>query len=114
MRTLALELGGDAATLYRSIHDKLFSLPGETLVDPAHDYKGRQISSIAQEKQRNPRLGNDKPLQAFLDTMGGMVLPYAKFIDFVLPGNRAYGVCPDDIPEHLHAYCDRISNSGQG
>ena len=49
--------GGDATTLYRSIHDKLFSLPGETLVYPAHDYEGRCVSSIAQEKQRNPRLG---------------------------------------------------------
>ena len=42
------------------------------------------------------------------------VLPYPKFIDFALPGNRAYGVCPDDIPEHLHEYCDGTSNSGQG
>ena len=106
--------GGDAATLYRSIHDKLFSLPGETLVYPAHDYEGRRVSNIAQEQQRNPRLGDDKQLQAFVDIMGGMDLPYPKFIDFALPGNRACGVCPDDIPEHLQEYCHQISNSRQG
>jgi glyoxylase-like metal-dependent hydrolase (beta-lactamase superfamily II) len=106
--------GGDAATLYRSIHDKLFTLPGETLVYPAHDYEGRYVSSIAQEMQRNPRLGGCKPLQAFVDIMRGMDLPYPKFIDFALPGNRACGVCPDDIPEHLQEYCERISSSRQG
>jgi sulfur dioxygenase len=106
--------GGDAATLYQSIHDKLFSLPGETLVYPAHDYEGRRISSIAKEMQRNPRLGDDRPLEAFVNIMGGMNLPYPKFIDFALPGNRACGVCPDDIPEHLREYCHRISSSRQG
>jgi len=106
--------GGDAATLYQSIHDKLFSLPGETLVYPAHDYEGRRVSSIAQEKQRNPRLGDNKPLQAFVDIMGGMDLPYPKFIDFALPGNRACGMCPDETPEHIQEYCDRISLTRQG
>ncbi len=106
--------GGDAAILYRSIHDKLFTLPGETLVYPAHDYEGRRVSSIAQEKQRNPRLGDGKPLQTFMDIMGGLDLPYPKFIDFALPGNRACGVCPGNIPEHLQEYCNWISNSRQG
>ncbi len=106
--------GGDAATLYHSIHDKLFVLPGETLVYPAHDYEGRRVSSIAQEKQRNPRLGGGKPMQVFVDIMDDMDLPYPKFIDYALPGNRACGVCPDDIPEHLHEYCERASNSRQG
>ena len=56
---------GDATALYRSVHDKLFSLPDDTLVYPAHDYKGRRVSTIAQEKQRNPRLGNERPLSEF-------------------------------------------------
>jgi hypothetical protein len=92
----------------------LFTLPGETLVYPAHDYEGRCVSSIAKEKQRNPRLGDGKPLQVFMDIMGSMDLPYPKFIDFALPGNRACGVCPEDIPEHLQEYCQQISNSRQG
>jgi sulfur dioxygenase len=105
---------GDATTLYRSIHDKLFSLPDETLVYPAHDYEGRFVSSIVQEKKRIPRLGNDKPLQEFVDIMESLDLPYPKFIVFALPGNGACGVCPDDIPEHLQEYCEQITDSRQG
>jgi glyoxylase-like metal-dependent hydrolase (beta-lactamase superfamily II) len=97
---------GDAATLYKSIHEKLFSLPGETLVYPGHDYEGRQISTIQQEKQRNPRLGNNKPLEEFVEIMDTMDLPYPKKIDFAVPGNEDCGVCPDNVPEELRAPCD--------
>ena len=97
---------GDAATLYKSIHDKLFSLPGETLVYPGHDYEGRQLSSIQQEKQRNPRLGNDRPLDEFVTIMDGLELPYPKKIDFAVPGNEDCGVCPDNVPEELRAPCE--------
>ena len=48
---------GDARTLYESVTHKLFTLPDEHLIYPAHDYQGRRVSSIGQEKQRNPRLG---------------------------------------------------------
>ena len=97
---------GDAATLYKSIHEKLFSLPGETLVYPGHDYEGRQISTIQQEKQRNPRLGNNKPVEEFVEIMDTMDLPYPKKIDFAVPGNEDCGVCPDNVPEELRAPCD--------
>ena len=97
---------GDAATLYRSIHEKLFSLPGETLVYPGHDYEGRQITTIQQEKQRNPRLGNNKPLDEFVKIMDTMDLPYPKKIDFAVPGNENCGVCPDNVPEELRAPCE--------
>lgn len=105
---------GDAAVLYRSIHEKLFSLPEDTLVYPAHDYEGRRISSIAQEKTRNPRLGDGKPLDAFVKIMEEMDLPYPKFIDFALPGNHQCGVCPPEVPDHLQQYCDQIGESRQG
>jgi glyoxylase-like metal-dependent hydrolase (beta-lactamase superfamily II) len=48
---------GDAATLYASVTGKLFSLADEYLVYPGHDYQERRVSSIGQEKRRNPRLG---------------------------------------------------------
>ena len=41
---------GDADALYKSVHEKLFSLPDDTLVYPAHDYKGRRVSSVTQRK----------------------------------------------------------------
>jgi hypothetical protein len=105
---------GDAKTLYQSIHRKLFSLENDTLVYPGHDYEGRRVSSIGQEKTRNPRLGNDTSLEAFVDIMDRMNLPYPKFIDFALPGNRQCGVCPPGVPDSLQQYCHEIGESPQG
>lgn len=90
---------GDARTLYRSIHDKFFTLPDETLIYPCHDYEGRFVSTIAQEKRRNPRLGGDKPLEEFVAIMESMDLPYPRKIDFAVPGNEGCGTCPESIPE---------------
>lgn len=99
--------GGDAATLHRSIHDKLFSLPDETLVYPCHDYDGRFVSSIAQEKARNPRLKDNNPLDAFVALMNGLDLPYPKKMDFAVPGNQQCGRCPDNVPEEFQGPCER-------
>lgn len=98
---------GDAATLYRSIHDKFFSLPDETLVYPCHDYEGRFVSTIAQEKQRNPRLGNNKSLEEFVAIMDSLDLPYPRKIDFAVPGNEQCGLCPANVPEQYRKPCER-------
>ncbi|MGS1012994.1 MBL fold metallo-hydrolase [Rhodanobacter sp. UC4450_H17] len=105
---------GDADALFRSVREKLFVLPGETLVYPAHDYQGRYVSSVAQEQSRNPRLGGDRTLDEFRAIMAGLNLPYPKFIDHAVPGNRQCGVCPQDLPEHLREYCAKIAHSPQG
>ena len=105
---------GDADTLYRSVTGKLFSLPDETLVYPCHDYQGRHVSSIAQEKARNPRLGQGKSLEEFREIMANLKLAYPKFIDHAVPGNRRCGVCPDDLDEALKKYCDQMTASPQG
>ena len=105
---------GDADALYKSVTEKLFSLPDDTLVYPAHDYQDRRISSIAQEKKRNPRLGRQKTLEEFREIMANLNLPYPKFIDFAVPGNRQCGVCPDDLPENLAKYCNQMTESPQG
>lgn len=105
---------GDSDTLYRSVREKLFTLPDATLVYPGHDYQGRRVSSIAQERQRNPRLGGERSMEEFRRIMAELKLPYPKFIDFAVPGNRECGVCPDGIPEDLHEYCSSMSESLQG
>jgi len=105
---------GNAAELYRSVTGKLFSLPDEQLVYPGHDYQQRWVSSIGQEKARNPRLGNARSLQAFEQIMAGLNLPYPKFIDHAVPGNRQCGVCPEDLPEQMQAYCGKMTESPQG
>lgn len=96
---------GDAGELYNSIHNKFFSLPGETLVYPGHDYEGRHLSSIAQEKARNPRLGKGREKEAFVALMDNLDLPYPRKIDFAVPGNEACGSCPENIPEQFRGPC---------
>ncbi|MDP1716752.1 MAG: MBL fold metallo-hydrolase, partial [Burkholderiales bacterium] len=105
---------GDAALLYRSVHDKLFTLPDNTLVYPAHDYKERRVSTIAQERQRNPRLGGGRSLAEFIAIMQALKLPYPKFIDHAVPGNKQCGVCPEDLPEKLKEYCELMQFTPQG
>jgi len=102
---------GSAADLYNSVHNKLFSLPGETLVYPAHDYEGRFVSSIGQEKTRNPRLGSQRPKEDFIALMDSLDLPYPRKIDFAVPGNEACGECPDNVPDEFRGPC---SASDQG
>jgi glyoxylase-like metal-dependent hydrolase (beta-lactamase superfamily II) len=105
---------GDAGALYASVTGKLFALADECLVYPGHDYQNRRVSSIGQEKLRNPRLGGGKSREEFERIMASLDLPYPKFIDFAVPGNRQCGVCPDDVPEQMKAYCGRMTESRQG
>ena len=81
--------GGSAETLFRSVHEKLFSLPPETVVYPAHDYKGQTSSTIGAEKATNPRLTQSLP--DFVKTMARLGLPYPKKIDASLPANLMCG-----------------------
>ena len=105
---------GDAARLYRSVHDKLFALPDDTLVYPAHDYSERRVSTIAQERRRNPHLGGGRSLAEFVAIMQALKLPYPKFIDYAVPGNKQCGVCPEDLPEKLKEYCELMQFTPQG
>lgn len=82
---------GDAATLYRSVHDKIFSLPADTLVYPGHDYQQRHVSSVGQERERNPRLGGGKTLEEFVAIMAALNLPRPRKMDVAVPANRECG-----------------------
>jgi sulfur dioxygenase len=92
---------GDSRALYRSIHEKVFSLPDDTLVYPAHDYQHRHVSTVAQERERNPRLGAGKTLEEFVDIMANLKLAYPKKIDIAVPANLRCGDCPSEAPEQL-------------
>jgi glyoxylase-like metal-dependent hydrolase (beta-lactamase superfamily II) len=82
---------GDAATLYRSVHDKLFALADDTLVYPGHDYQQRRVSSVGQERARNPRLGGGKTIEEFVAIMDGLNLPRPRKMDVAVPANRKCG-----------------------
>jgi glyoxylase-like metal-dependent hydrolase (beta-lactamase superfamily II) len=99
---------GDSSTLFHSVRDKLFTLPDETLVYPAHDYKDRRVSSIGQEKERNPRLGMDKSEAEFIEVMSNLDLPYPRKIDFAVPGNEQCGKCPPNVPPEFQGPCQRF------
>ncbi|WP_313088835.1 MBL fold metallo-hydrolase [Pseudomonas sp.] len=105
---------GDTEALFHSVRDKLFTLPDDTLVYPGHDYQGRHVSTIGQEKQRNPRLGEQLSLEQFKAIMAGLDLPYPRFIDHAVPGNRQCGVCPPDLSAQLRQYCEQVEQSPQG
>ncbi len=87
---------GSAAKLFHSITSKLFKLPDSCIVYPAHDYNGRMSSSIAEEKQLNPRIGGDANEVDFTGFMENMRLPHPKKLDIAVPANLEAGRPKDD------------------
>ncbi len=82
---------GDALQQYDSIFGKLLKLPEETLVYPAHDYKGTTVSSIGEEKRFNPRLQVESSAQ-YIDIMNNLKLSPPKMIDIAVPANLKCGL----------------------
>ena len=86
---------GSAKKLYHSITAKLFNLPDSCLVYPAHDYQGRTVSTIGEEKAFNVRVGDGANETDFIEFMQAMRLPHPKLIDEAVPANLRSG-CPED------------------
>lgn len=82
--------GGDAGTLYDTVTQKLFTLPDETLVYPAHDYKGRTVSTIGEEKRLNPRF-SDRTREQFITIMSNLNLAFPKKMNEAIPANEYCG-----------------------
>jgi sulfur dioxygenase len=82
---------GDARQLHASITGKLFTLPDATLVYPGHDYRGRTVSTIGEEKRHNPRLAG-KSVEEFVAIMEGLGLPPPRKMAVAVPANQACGI----------------------
>jgi rhodanese-related sulfurtransferase len=82
---------GNAHTLWRSITEQLFSLPDSCLLYPGHDYTGRTVSSVVEEKAFNARLGGAATERDFVGHMENMKLPHPHKIAEALPGNLRSG-----------------------
>lgn len=82
---------GSSASLYDSITQKLFTLPEETLVYPAHDYRGFTASTIKEEKLFNPRVGSGKTKEEFIEIMDNLKLDMPKKIQIAVPANLVCG-----------------------
>jgi sulfur dioxygenase len=89
---------GDPRAQYDSIFNKLLRLPDETLVFPAHDYKGETVSSIGEEKAFNPRL-KVKSVDEYVAVMNNLNLPNPKMMDVAVPANMRVGYAQEAIAQ---------------
>jgi len=87
---------GDPRAQYDSIFNKLLRLPEDTLVFPAHDYKGDSVSTIGEERAFNPRL-QVKSVDEYAALMNNLKLPNPKMMDVAVPANMKVGLAQDEI-----------------
>ena len=87
---------GDPSAQYDSIFNKLLKLPEDTLVYPAHDYKGDTVSTIGEERLNNPRLQVASEA-AYVEIMENLNLANPKMMDVAVPANLKIGLLQDDL-----------------
>lgn len=90
---------GDARRLYRSVHRQIFSLPPDCTIYPGHDYQGRTATSVAEEREHNPRLGGERSEDDFVGFMDNLGLPHPKLIAVAVPANMRCGRPEQTPPE---------------
>ena len=88
---------GSSDVLFESIHKKIFPLPDDTKIYPAHDYKGMLYSTVLCEKQFNPRVGGGKTKEEFIEIMKNLKLADPKKIHEAVPANLACGKIPSQV-----------------
>ena len=82
--------GGSSKDSYNSIFNKLLKLPEETLLYPAHDYNGKNVSSIGKEKKFNPRLQVSSESE-YIDIMNNLNLSKPNLMDINVARNIKLG-----------------------
>ncbi len=87
---------GSAVAAYDSIFNKLLKLPDDTLVYPAHDYKGDTVSTIGEEKAFNPRL-QVSSVKEYAEIMDNLNLANPKMMDVAVPANLKIGLSQDEV-----------------
>src|SRR5689334_17696591 len=87
---------GDPRQQYDSIFNRLLKLPDETLVYPAHDYKGDTVSTIGEEKRHNPRL-QVRSADEYVALMNNLKLADPKMMDVAVPANMKVGLHQAEI-----------------
>lgn len=90
---------GDVHKMWHSIREKIFTLPDDSLLYPAHDYMGRTVSTVVEEKQYNPRLGGDAREEDFAGYMNNLGLPHPRLIDQAVPANMKVGRPQDPMDQ---------------
>jgi sulfur dioxygenase len=82
---------GDVHQMWQSIHEQIFSLPEDCLIYPGHDYFGRTVSTVREEKLFNPRIGGDAREEDFAGYMENLGLPHPRLLEIALPANLVSG-----------------------
>src|ERR1700721_440590 len=82
---------GDPAAMYRSVREQIFALPADCLLYPAHDYRGLTVTSVAEERRFNPRLGGDIALGDFAGYMKNLRLAHPRMLAVAVPANLRCG-----------------------
>jgi glyoxylase-like metal-dependent hydrolase (beta-lactamase superfamily II)/rhodanese-related sulfurtransferase len=90
---------GDPRAQYQSLFGKLLKLADDTLVFPAHDYKGDTVSTIGEEKRCNPRL-QVHSIDEYVEIMSKLKLDNPKLMDVAVPANLKLGMAQQAIDEH--------------
>ncbi len=91
--------GGDASKLYSSVHEQIFSLDDDYLLYPGHDYSGRSVTTVLEEKSSNPRLSLQVRQKDFVAYMENLGLPHPKKMDLAVPANLSCGKPPENEGE---------------
>jgi glyoxylase-like metal-dependent hydrolase (beta-lactamase superfamily II)/rhodanese-related sulfurtransferase len=87
---------GSAREQYDSIFNRLLKLPDETMVFPAHDYKGDTVSTIGEERRYNPRL-QVRSIDEYVELMDNLHLPNPKMMDVAVPANMHVGLHQEEL-----------------
>jgi sulfur dioxygenase len=82
---------GSPEQLFASVREQILTLPDDCLLYPAHDYRGITVTSVAEERRFNPRLGGDVDLGDFAGYMTNLNLPHPKLMAVAVPANLRCG-----------------------
>ena len=82
---------GSSEDAYNSIFNRLLKLPDDTLLYPAHDYKGETVSTIGKEKRSNPRLQVSN-VDEYIEIMNNLELKKPEKIDYNVASNLKLGI----------------------
>jgi glyoxylase-like metal-dependent hydrolase (beta-lactamase superfamily II)/rhodanese-related sulfurtransferase len=104
---------GSSRAQYESIFNRLLKLPDETMVFPAHDYKGDTVSTIGEERRYNPRL-QVRSVDEYIELMANLKLPNPKMMDVAVPANMHVGLHQEELAKQGLALSARDAINGLG
>lgn len=104
---------GNASTLYKSVHEQIFSLPENTVIYPGHDYRGHHSSTVKEEREHNKRLRTDIEEAKFIEIMNNLNLAHPKKIDIAVPANMACGLPRMDEPSVKELGPEAVGNTSR-